>query len=168
MAFDPVKAVALFQKAQGLAKLVNELQVELAETTKGNNSINSLAESYVLFQRCAEMLTRSTKEINKAKDKVSYETIPERFHEEGIKTAKTESGFRVTVSQRFSASIKDQVAGYEWLRQNGLESLIKPTVNSSSLSAAIKELMTERNVEPPENIIKTSIAPFTSVTEPKS
>ena len=79
MPFDPVKAVEIHQKSVSLAKLVGDLTSQLQEGMHNNNSLNSLAESYVLFQRCAEILTESTKDINKAKDKISYETIPEKF-----------------------------------------------------------------------------------------
>ncbi len=54
--------------------------------------------------------------------------------------------------------------GYKWLVDNGYESLIKPVVNASSLSATAKELI-ENGRELPEEFFKVHSQPDISVTK---
>ena len=109
-------------------------------------------------------------------------TMPERLDAEKVKTFNTER-YRVTKTSKIYASMNPeggvipdggithnpetgeelnapkyaewagQPMGYAWLADNGLESLVKPTVNASSLSAAAKEQI-ENGMELPEELFR--------------
>lgn len=107
---------------------------------------------------------------NKLKGRLRYiseVTLPERFDHEQVKTFNTEK-WRVTKLTKVMASIpadkKEQA--FEWLEQNDLGSLIKPTVNASSLSGAAKEIM-EKGEELPEELFNVHMQPGISVTKLK-
>lgn len=98
-------------------------------------------------------------------DNLSRVVIPDAFRIAGIKTTTIIGVGRVTISNRFSCSIIDKAAGYNWLRETGNGSLIQETVNSSTLAAFAKNLMEEEGKELPAEIFKTSILPTTSITK---
>lgn len=91
----------------------------------------------------------------------------------GLKTPINIEGVgRVTVSYRYSASILDdplrgKEPGYDWLRNNGAGELIKPTVNSSSLSSYAKSMLENEGKELPDDIFKVGTSPYTSITKAK-
>ena len=165
--FDAPRAVRLVKECDSLSGYIDKIIAELDEMVRGANSLEGLAEAYILFKNCAEIVHSGTKKINIAKDKVSYDVVPEKFLEEGVKTITTLSGHRVTVSNQLSVKILEKEAGYQWLKDNGLEALIKPTVNASSLKAAIKDMMENENKQPPTDVFSVKNAAFTSVTSTK-
>lgn len=93
--------------------------------------------------------------------------LPERFDNEEVSTFNTET-FRVTRTMRTFASISgDQEEAFDWLRSNDYAGLIKETVNSSSLSAAAKELM-ENGRELPDDIFSVYNKNGVSITIKKA
>lgn len=92
-------------------------------------------------------------------------SMPNRMDAEAVKTFNTEN-FRVTRTARVFASItSEQIEqAYDWLRENGYGALIKETVNSSSLSAAAKEMMQEGE-ELPEELFKVHMKDGISITK---
>lgn len=113
--------------------------------------------------------------VKKRLDYMREVTMPERLDAEKVKTFNTER-FRVTKTTKIRASINPD-AGYhtegefagqpkawDWLRENDLSSLIKPTVNASSLSAAAKEAL-ENGMEFPEEFFKVHPQASVSITK---
>lgn len=92
--------------------------------------------------------------------------IPQFFEDTGITTV-TRNGYRVTVGNRMVASIvaSEKEAAMEWLRKNGHEDLIKPTVNASTLSAAAKFEIVDKNKDFPDDLFFVMPVPTTSVTK---
>jgi len=95
----------------------------------------------------------STVVTNNLKGRLNYArevSLPDRLEAEGVKNFSTD-GWRVARTIRIFAAIpgEHKEEAYDWLRNNDYGSLIKPTVNASSLSAAAKELM-EHGKELPE------------------
>lgn len=108
------------------------------------------------------------KALSEVKAKLAFAkevSMPQRMDAEAVKTFNTDN-FRVTRTARVFASITaEQIENaYDWLRKNGYESLIKETVNSSSLSAAAKELMQEGE-ELPEEFFKVHMKDGISITK---
>lgn len=101
-----------------------------------------------------DVLDKALADIKKQIDFVKEVSMPERFDADKVKTFNTDR-FRVTRTTRLFASIlpgkKDEA--FEWLEQNDYGSLIKPTVNASSLSAAAKELI-EGGHELPDDMFR--------------
>ena len=69
---------------------------------------------------------------------LSYNLIPTMFQNQGVKTVKLDDIGRVTVNQRWIASMKDKTQGMDWLRATGNEGLIIETVNSSNTGSLRK------------------------------
>lgn len=197
MGFDATEAAKLMVRAQKLAKEMNDVLEELKDFTQKNTStLNDACESYVLVKNVASVLHGATKEINKYETYVSYSVIPDLFVREGVKTITTESGYRVTISQRLSVSMQDSVisrdwlidngmealadqyegeesfssklVAYEWLRIKGYGSIIQTTVNASALSSTVKQMIETENIEPPFELFETKPTVFTSITQVKS
>ena len=60
------------------------------------------------------------------------------FDSQQVKTIKIDDVGRVTVNQRWVASMKDKTQGMDWLRATGNEGIIIETVNSQTLAAFAK------------------------------
>ena len=107
-----------------------------------------------LKSRCGELHKRMKEEI-----------VPKKFTEQGV-SSMTVNGYRFTVSAQSRTTIqkdrKDEA--YEWLRNNGLEDLITETVNSSTLSATAKSLMSE-GIDLPDDVFNIYSYENTSMTK---
>ena len=113
-----------------------------------------------------EMMADAKAKYEKAKAKASdaYQwleilrlvVIPNKMEQENLENVTTEHGRVHLVSDLFaSIPAPNREAAHQWLQEKGLGELIKPTVNASSLKAAIKELMKEGE-EIPEDIFKVT------------
>jgi hypothetical protein len=87
------------------------------------------------------------------------------MREHGVKTITVEGVGRVSLSNRWSASMLDKTAGMEWLRETGNGSLIQETVNAQTLAAFAKDLNETKGMELPADIFKTGIMTYTSITK---
>lgn len=75
--------------------------------------------------------------------------------------------FVTRISNQPDLRVTGKMAGYEWLKAHDMGALIQETVNASSLSSAIKELIEEEGKDPPDQIFSVKPAPFASVTKVK-
>jgi hypothetical protein len=95
------------------------------------------------------------KEIAARYDHLRLSVVPQRCEEEGIESMRVEGVGTLYLTSDMQVSIQGDArdAAYKWLEENGLDGLIKPTVNSSSLKAALKlELKEGRDV--PEDLFR--------------
>jgi hypothetical protein len=111
-----------------------------------------------------ESVDAALSDIKKRIDFAKEVSLPQRFDDEQVKTFNTDK-FRVTKTSRVFASILPEVKdeAFQWLEENEFGSLIKPTVNASSLSAAAKELM-ENGKELPEDYFRCHMKNGVSIT----
>lgn len=167
MAYDEIKAAKLADGAVWLAKQISRLKVEIEEMSEGDLTLGDIAEIYVLAKGCHEVVDDARKMLHKFGEHLSYNKLPDLFDHHGVKSFTTDEGYRVTVTTRISASMLDKQEGYKWLEDNGLGDLIQPTVNASSLSAALKSMMEDQNIEPPADVFKVTPASYTSITKVK-
>lgn len=158
----------LTQQADYLGKIAGVVQATLPEFVAGN----PLGQSIDLFVSLEEQIyevENQLKLLKRAAEQARTESFPARLDAEDCKTTTSkDTGHRMTRTARIFASIvasKTEVA-YQWLRDNNLGSLIKPTVNSSSLSAAAKEAL-ESGIEFPEDIFSIHIKDAVSITKGK-
>jgi len=165
--FEHMEAVALVERAVATAKEMDEIRKAMTKMAEDTVRVPDMSEVFVMSRQIRDVLDSALKEITKQRDVISYNTLPNMMEDEGLTSFTTESGYRVSVARRFSASFVDKEAGFQWLRDNGLEDIIKETVPSQTLSAQIREMIESENMEPPDDVIKTSIAPYTSVTKVK-
>jgi len=145
-----------------LAKASKSILAEAEKLDKSN--IPELLAFYKRVYDGENILDDLHKIISGVKDKLSYETIPDTFESMGVDSIKGKGG-NFIVGTRFNASIPfpKREAGYAWLRENGFSALITPTVNSKSLSSAIKEHIETTAVEPPEDCITIHRQRYTTI-----
>lgn len=105
--------------------------------------------------------------INKRIEILARQEIPEAMDEAGVQNVKFEGIGKIYLKGDVFASIpaESRDAAYEWLELTGRGSLIKPTVNSSSLKAAVKEWISQGE-EIPEELIK--VTPYTQAVLTRS
>ena len=152
-----------------LTTMANEMnrwsRDEASKMEKTAEILGAFYQIKIIGERAAEL----AKSINKARTFVKEVIIPERFEAEDIKTVTLdELGQRFTVSSQLRASIKGDMKeeAYEWLRENGLEDIIKETVNSSTLSATARDFVAN-NKEFPEELFNQQVFANTSMTKTK-
>ena len=70
------------------------------------------------------------KQVKEKADKIASEIIPNMLAEQGLSSLKLADGSAVEVRKSYSCTIKKDGAdaAYQWLRENGLEDLIKNEV----------------------------------------
>lgn len=158
------------QTSQAISILTAALE-KLSKELEGSAKLGAIsaAKSFVVLRRLKDKVEQFETAFQTVFDRYQKEIIPELFEAEGVTSLPLAEGFRVGISNKFYASIKkdQRDAAWKWLRKHGLSELITETVNSSSLSAAIKHEVEENNLEPPEDLFTTAYVPNTSVTVTK-
>ncbi|MBT9158757.1 MAG: hypothetical protein DDT26_00004 [Dehalococcoidia bacterium] len=109
------------------------------------------------FKEACDILA---KEANRAYDYLRLAAVPERFEEEGISNIKVDGVGRVQLAGDIYAGIirGSEEKAFEWLGDNGRGDLIKRTVNSSSIKAVLKKMISDGE-EVPATLFKAE--PFT-------
>lgn len=132
------------------------------------HSLGEAITTFIMLEECAARLETAQKAIGGLMSFIREVSMPERMDSEEMKTFTADSGDRVTRTIRLFASVMPgkQEDAFAWLRENEYGSLIKETLNSSSLSAAVKEMM-ENGLEPPEEIFRSHMKDGISITKGK-
>lgn len=135
--------------------------------------LGEVVDKYVLLEAGVDALETSLKKVKEQISLAREVMLPSRMDADETKTnTSKDTGNRITRTARLFASILPSQDGsitaraYEWLRNNNLGSLIKETVNSSSLNAAAKELM-ENGHELPDDIFRVHMKDGVSITKGK-
>lgn len=149
-----------------LTEIANNMAEDTA-TLVGQNDHLALVRHFVQVRDVAESVKIVREAMYKIEDALSREKIPEAFRNAKVKTVTVEGIGRVTISARWGCSMLDPEKGMEWLRNNELGGIIRPTVNAQTLAASAKNLMEEQGKEMPEDLFKTSINSYTSITKAK-
>lgn len=131
----------------------------------GKNDPLAIVDHFVKVRAAAEQMKDVREAMYKIEDVLSRERIPQCFRDNKLKSLNVEGVGRVTVSARWACSMIDSEKGMEWLRHNELGALIKETVNSSTLAATAKNRVETEGKDMPEDIFKTSINAYTSITK---
>lgn len=150
----------------GLQKAANMVREDGQEVLALNDHIE-MVWHYQHLRTATERIKEARDALDKLENLLSHEQIPNIFKEVGVKTVNIIGLGRVTVSYRWGCSMLDKEEGMNWLRDNGQESLIIETVNSSTLAAFARNMLEEEGKGLPEDIFKTSLYPFTSITKVK-
>lgn len=156
--------VKILQTVSAAAKMVTQLEKEMARAKKGGSI--SLARAFVALHRLNARVGEELEPLVNLFKKFKELEVPATFEADKITHVPLEEGFRVGLSSRLFASIPagKREQAYQWLRDNGLGDLITATVNAGTLSAAAKEMMEEKNEELPKELFTVALVPNTSVT----
>jgi hypothetical protein len=102
--------------------------------------------------------------INQLSEHLSYELVPDQFNRAHSTVLNHEVG-RVGLSTRTSASMIDREAAMKWLRANDKGDLIIETVNAQTLGATAAGMI-EAGDELPDDLFKTTVKTYTTITKP--
>ena len=129
--------------------------------------LQELARELSTLKSSKDKIEDELSAINKRIEILARQEIPEAMDEAGVQNVKFEGIGKIYLKGDVFASIpaESRDAAYEWLELTGRGSLIKPTVNSSSLKAAVKEWLTQGE-EIPEELIK--VTPYTQAVLTRS
>jgi len=167
--FEAAHAVAERLKAAEAA--FRGLQTQLREAIDGIRKSDALPETCRAYKALSDgydAMDAARKTIYADLESMSRETIPEMLAEAGVTNITVEIGdlkYRFGKSQRVSVSMTDKEAGMDWLKANGGEGLIKPTVNAAQLSSFAKEFLKTKGMDLPLDQFKTSSMTYTSITK---
>lgn len=139
--------------------------------------VADMAASYVRLKAYYEEVEEEAKRMKAALDVLKQSILPEALADEGVKTITVHPyrkpgadgpAFRVTASEKLYASAGETPSlMYEWLQESANGALIKQTVNASSLSALVKEMIVTEGKEPPDGTVNIYFQANTSVTKVK-
>jgi hypothetical protein len=156
-----------------LREMVRGLQIVTGQVREDTNAaVRSgdhveLVRHYRDLKDTNDLIKEAREALSEMADLLSTRDIPEAFRKAGVKTTTIEGVGRVTVSYRFSCSMLDKELGMAWLRSNGHEGLIQPTVNAQTLGAFAKNLIETEGKDLPDDIFKTGQSPYTSINKVK-
>lgn len=168
-----VKATSrLTEQADYLSRIDGVVSTTLPEFI-AKNSLGQCVDLFVDLEEAARAVEEQTKNLLSRLATAREVSFPARLDAEDTKTTTSAAtGHRMTRNAKIFASIISDTTGetlkraYDWLRNHNLGSLIKETVNSSSLSAAAKELM-ENGQELPDDLFKIHTKDNVSITKGK-
>lgn len=138
---------------------------EFAEYDK--MTLVELVREMKMVQSAKESAEDVVKSLNKKFDFLRITKIPQVMEDEGIQRLSVDGVGRVSLTADMHVSVKEgqKDAFYDWLRDNGREDLIQPTVNSSTLKATVKN-MVKQGEEFPDQLL--NVNPFTRASITKS
>lgn len=150
----------------GAARLKDGLIDRLALLDLDEAPASELAQLYADARVMSDEIGSAIKVLSDHLVNLSSERIPRAFEDEKIKSFTTMNGYRVTVSTSLYASIKadQKLDAYQWLRKNQLGALIIETVNTSTLSATARIMLSEGK-ELPEDMFSSYTQNTTSLTK---
>jgi|SoimicmetaTmtHPB_FD_contig_31_6313185_length_749_multi_2_in_0_out_0_2 hypothetical protein len=121
---------------------------------------------YDQLRQITALIKESREALSQIEEKMSREQVPDVLRAHNIRTITVEGVGRVSLGTRWSASMPDKAAGFEWLRGNNHGGVIQETVNAQTLGALAKELNAE-GTELPAPTFTTNIMTYTSITKVK-
>lgn len=130
----------------------------------GRADIPSAVVYFAQLKDTVKELAEKLSALQKHVDSISYDMLPTMFGNQDVKTIKVEGVGRVSINDRWSASMLSKERALGWLRGSGNEGIIIETVNSQTLGAFAKE-QAIAGKPLPEEIFKVSATPYVSITK---
>jgi len=156
---------ALSDVCSTLSKISGNIREETNEVVAGNDHI-AIIKHYDSLRQATALIKESREALQQLEEKLSREQIPEALRSRAIRNITVEGVGRVSLGTRWSASMPDKEAGFEWLRANEHGGVIQETVNAQTLGALAREL-NEGGIELPQPTFVTSVMVYTSITKVK-
>lgn len=119
--------------------------------------IHELAAEMRMLQTKKDEVTETLQGINSRLDEIRLRLIPDAMNDADIRSVTFEGIGRVQLAMDLFATIKDKVAGYEWLQEHGFDGLIQPYVQPSTFKAEVKRAIKDGQEFPDELF---TITPF--------
>ncbi len=155
----------LEQLCHRLVVLTETVRNETAEAIATNDPVQVI-KHYDKVRLATASIKEAREALAKIEENLSREQVPSVMRAHNIKSTTIEGVGRVSLGTRWSASIPEKQAGFEWLRANAHGGVIQETVNAQTLGALAKEL-NEEGLELPAPTFTTNIMTYTSITKAK-
>lgn len=156
---------ALAEVCRCLTELTSSVRDQTAEAVASQDHIE-IIKHYNQLRQATVLIKESREALGQIEEKLSREQVPDVMRAHQIKTITVEGVGRVSLGTRWSASMPDKEAGFDWLRSNNHGGVIFETVNAQTLGALAKELNSE-GLELPQPTFTTNIMTYTSITKVK-
>jgi len=150
---------------KSLTTLTGYVRDQTNEVVATNDHIQVI-KHYDHLRQVTAAIKESREALEQIEMKLSREQVPDVMRAHNIRNITIEGVGRVTLGTRWSASMPDKTAGFEWLRANEHGGVIQETVNAQTLGALAKELNNE-GTELPAPTFTTNIMTYTSITKAK-
>lgn len=150
------------QVCQDLVEVAEMVRADTQRVVATKDHIQ-LIRHYSHLRNATDSIKNSREALREIEEKLSRETIPEAFQNEGVTSVNVEGVGRVVVSYRYSCSMLKKQEAMQHLRDIGQEGLIQETVNSSTLSAFARNYLEEEGMELPDDLFRVSSSPYTSI-----
>ena len=155
----------LTELCESLVQVTSRIRRETDEVVESRDHI-AIIKHYDQLRQVTALIKESREALEQIEMKLSREQVPEALRSQNIRSITVEGVGRVTLGTRWSASMPDKEAGFEWLRANEHGGVIQETVNAQTLGALAKELSAE-GTELPAPTFTTNIMTYTSITKVK-
>lgn len=157
--------MALEEACRQLTLATEMVRNETNETISTNDPV-LVIKHYDKVRHITALIKESREALAGIEERLSREHVPGIMRAHNIKTTTIEGVGRVSLGTRWSASMPDKEAGFDWLRANNHGGVIQETVNAQTLGALAKELNNE-GIELPAPTFVTNIMTYTSITKVK-
>lgn len=139
---------------------INDFDKAKAEARKSYNSLTlrEMVEKMKEFGEAKEDLEAQLKIVNAHYDVLRMEIIPEKMDNDGVENVKYDGIGRISLTADMFVATADKEGLFNWFKTNGLEDLIQPTVNASTLKAFVKRRIVDGKEYPTEFL---RVTPFT-------
>jgi hypothetical protein len=161
---DTQAAIELAKRA--LATALSLIEAETKETL-ATGAPQDLVRLYADLREEGEALRDSVSTLSKLEQDFSYTHIPAAFDAAGIQNVNVVGYGLVSLTRRWSCSMLNKTAAFEYLRKTGQGGMIIETVPAPTLGAWAREETEDKGREPPDDIFKTSIARHVSLRRSK-
>ena len=148
-----------------LSNLAQTVRLETDDVVASGDHIQ-IIKHYDKLRQVTALIKESREALAQLEEKMSREQVPDALRANNIRTITVEGVGRVSLGTRWSASMPDKQAGFEWLRFHGHGGVIQETVNAQTLGALAKELNND-GTELPAPTFATNIMTYTSITKVK-
>lgn len=169
---ETLTAATVAARLQGAHRAFQDIEIQMADVIDAMRKSGDLAKvcrDYKAMIDGYEAMDKVRKELYAHLEGISRATIPEMLAEEDVSniTLEFEGGlkYRFGKNRRISISMLNKEAGFDWLKANGGEDLIQPTVNSSALSSFGKEFTKSTGKDLPMEVFKTNEMVYTQITK---
>ena len=163
----PETEAACYQAIAALARANELLDRDVKEVITSENPAD-IVRYYADLREQAETMREQTAVVAALEQNLSYNDIPRAFDVAGVSSVKVPGYGLVTLKRRWNCSMIDKMRAFAYLRMHDQGGMIIETVPAPTLGAWARSETEEKGREPPDDIFKTSINRFVSLTRSKA
>lgn len=152
----------LLKVSLDLNTAVINLMEELQKLPK--DDLFGYLDLYGITYDASNNIEKAFKALTAFERDLSYEKIPKVMEAKEVPSMRYK-GRNFINSNRIFASIPDNMRekGFAWLKEHGLDGIVKETANANTLSSVMSDFIEETGITPPEDAMKLHRQPYIQV-----